>query len=120
MIVSREDAEPARRIPGRGAGTAGLAGSGFGVGRSTARGFGLAAGGVLVAALEAGFEGRLAVLEGDACALARADFFARLLEALTLELTTPIQLCLGERRLNSNDAFHLTIPDGPCQRSQVP
>jgi len=62
LIVSRDEAEPASRIPCRGAGTAGLAGKGLGIGSSEASGSGLGAGlvgglgagGVFLAALVAG------------------------------------------------------------------
>jgi len=65
LIVSREDAEPASRIPGRGAGTAGFAGRGFGVGswyeRGSGRveagfGAGRRGGGILAAALATGLD----------------------------------------------------------------
>ena len=62
LIVSRDEAEPGRRIPCRGAGTAGLTGKGLGGGSweaggsglGAALGVGLGAGGVCPAALVAG------------------------------------------------------------------
>ena len=58
LIVSREDdAEPESRIPGRGAGTAGLVGSGLGAGSGEERGSGLTGGfrgGGCLAALDGG------------------------------------------------------------------
>src|SRR6266446_169207 len=58
LMVKREEADPARRMPGRGAGTAGFMGSGFGVG-SCSRWGGLAGWG---GAFAAGFRGAVAGL----------------------------------------------------------
>src|SRR5438445_692155 len=53
LMVRRDEAEPASRMPGRGAGTAGLMGSGFGVGSCSGLGARLTLGGACVAGLGA-------------------------------------------------------------------
>src|SRR5215470_19407455 len=81
LIVSREDAGPGSRMPGLGAGTAGLAGSGLGFGsgkgRRSAAESGLLAGRDVVA------------LAWGAWPRDRDGFFAGLLEELTPELSDP-------------------------------
>src|SRR6266566_3911753 len=62
LMVRRDEAEPASRMPGRGAGTAGLMGSGFGVGSCSGLGARLTLGGACVAGLGAVRAGPVTVL----------------------------------------------------------
>src|SRR5207237_4375592 len=84
-MVSREEAEPARRMPGRGAGTAGFAGSGLGVGSSSRRTSTFGAG--FCWAFWTGFDA--AARARAAWPRARDSFFAGLLEELTPEFSDP-------------------------------
>src|SRR5690349_19116048 len=91
LMVRREDAEPARRMPGREGGMTGRVGRGFGLG--SCRGAGVAATGGFLAfgSLAAGFlPGALwaadAARARDLSGRARAGFFDGRLEELTPEL----------------------------------